>query len=204
MILTKLVLDRRNPAVRQDLRDCQDLHRSLMRLFGEDRRGAGVLYRLRLNDSSASVYLLSEDAPTGAPAAGMTIVGSCAMDEFFSEIAEGKRFGFDLLASPCKKVSAEGKKNSQRRILRTEEERQQWLAAKGAAGGFKLLWVRESGQEHRLGSHDAASGGKFAVDGIHFCGALRVTDPERFRASVREGIGPEKAYGMGMLLLRAE
>lgn len=37
---------------------------------------------------------------------------------------------------------------------------------------------------------------------LRMTGVLRVTDAEAFRRGYENGIGPEKAYGLGMLMLR--
>ena len=42
---------------------------------------------------------------------------------------------------------------------------------------------------------------RLTFEGLTFEGILEVTDPERFAATVRAGIGPAKAYGYGLLSL---
>ena len=37
---------------------------------------------------------------------------------------------------------------------------------------------------------------------VRFSGVLEITDAERFRDGYLRGVGPEKAYGLGMLMLR--
>lgn len=204
MVLTKLVLDPRHPAVRQDLHNCQDMHRSLMHIFGEERHKAKVLYRVRLTDSGAAVYLFSDKEPAFPPLAGMFLAGSRDMEPFFNSVSAGKRYSFDLLAAPCKKVAVEGVKNSRRRLLRTEEERLAWLRERGEKCGFSILWVREGGQERKWGSHAQAEGGSMVINAVHYCGTLKVEDPGAFRKACSSGIGPGKAYGLGMLLLASE
>ena len=49
------------------------------------------------------------------------------------------------------------------------------------------------------GSHAPRS--RLTFEGLTFEGVLEVTDPERFAATVRSGIGPAKAYGYGLLSL---
>ena len=49
------------------------------------------------------------------------------------------------------------------------------------------------------GSHAPRS--RLTFEGVTFEGVLEVTDPERFAATVRSGIGPAKAYGYGLLSL---
>ncbi len=39
------------------------------------------------------------------------------------------------------------------------------------------------------------------LDQYHYQGTLQITDAVLFQNAVREGIGPGKSYGLGMLLL---
>lgn len=40
---------------------------------------------------------------------------------------------------------------------------------------------------------------RLSFEGILYEGILEVADPERFATAVRQGIGPAKAYGYGLL-----
>ena len=106
------------------------------------------------------------------------------------------------MAWPSKKVGAEGAKNSRRRVLREESERLAWLARKAEQNGFVPINVRELEAAQQLGRHDEKQGGRLYVDSYHYQGTLRITDAVKFRYAVRKGIGPGKAYGLGMLLLK--
>jgi len=37
---------------------------------------------------------------------------------------------------------------------------------------------------------------------VRFDGLLRITDPDAFRATLIRGIGPAKAFGCGLMLVR--
>jgi CRISPR system Cascade subunit CasE len=60
--------------------------------------------------------------------------------------------------------------------------------------GFKLETVRRGKDDNDR---------KFAVPAATFAGTLRVTDPEAFLEIVGTGIGRQRTYGFGMLLLGA-
>ena len=62
---------------------------------------------------------------------GMNLAGQRDLTAWLDTMREGQNWRFDLLASPTKKVMQDGRKNSQRRILRTMNERLAWLERKG-------------------------------------------------------------------------
>ena len=202
MYLTKIDLSIGNRGIQRALGDCQELHRMVMGLFETGRKDAGVLYRLRERGSERAIYLYSARPVQKARLLpGMRFSGEQDLSHWLQNMREGQIWQFDLLASPCKKVAREGKSNSQRRVLRTIEERCGWLARKGEQNGFQLISLQELEGNQRSGRHTEERGGRMYLDSYHYQGALRVTDAEQFREAVRNGVGPGKSYGLGMLLL---
>lgn len=203
MYLTKIDLERASRRIQFALADCQQLHRLVMGLFGTNRKSSHVLYRLRDQDRALSLYLYSDgpiDQARLLP--GMHFAGERDLSDWLSQMEAGQIRGFDLLAAPTKKVPTETGRNSQRRILRTEEERLAWLSRKGEQNGFRLLQCQELENHQQRGYHKKDSGGPMYVTGYHYQGLLQITDSERFRHAIQEGIGSGRAYGLGMLLPR--
>jgi CRISPR system Cascade subunit CasE len=201
MYLSKIHLDIANINTRKCLQDCQIMHRSVQRLFHSSRKDSGVLYRL--NEQNLDVYILSAIKPDKKDMPdGMSFCGIRDLALLENAFAMGQCYRFDLLASPCKKQEKEGQKNSQRRFLRTPEEREAWLQRKGQQYGFELLQVREEQQVTIHGSHDADHGGKMNGQAVQFQGVLSIQDKDLFRKAWKNGIGPGKSYGQGMLMLR--
>ena len=202
MILTRVKLDLRSPSARQALTDCGDLHRNIQALFGSSREDASVLYRAQKNDAGCTVYILSERAPVFDEKSlhnGMIPAGTREMTAVEALFAEERRFRFDLLTMPAKKELDRSRKNSQRRILRDPEERLAWLARKAEQGGFRILSVSEEEGETLRAKKTT---GTLYLHTTRFAGALEITDPDRFLDAWKNGIGPEKAYGLGMLMVR--
>lgn len=203
MYLTKIDLERASRRIQFALADCQQLHRLVMGLFGTDRKSSHVLYRLRDQDRALSLYLYS-DGPIDQTRllSGMYFAGERDLSDWLSQMEAGQIRGFDLLAAPTKKVPTETGRNSQRRILRTEEERLAWLTRKGEQNGFRLLTCRELENKRQQGHHTTSNGGRMYLAGYHYQGTLQISDPVRFRHALQEGIGSGRAYGLGMLLPR--
>ncbi|MGN0194716.1 MAG: type I-E CRISPR-associated protein Cas6/Cse3/CasE [Pseudoramibacter sp.] len=201
MYLSKIELDLRKASVRQALRDCQDMHRNVMKFFHTDRASAGVLYRLNQSRRGVAVYVQSEAEPResqGTIHDGMTLSGCRDISRMVKSIEAGNTYVFNLLACPSKKVCGTGEKNNKRRFLTRAEDQIEWLSEKGRQGGFALAQATaESGQ---TASSQKGNGFRFAS--VRFRGILKVTDAEAFKATLAKGIGPEKAYGMGLLFIR--
>ena len=202
MILTKVNLDLRSPSARQALIDCGDMHRNIQSLFGTSREEASVLYRAQKNDAGCSVYILSEQAPVfdeKSARSGMICAGSRDVTPLEALFTEGRIFRFDLLTMPSKKESDRTRKNSRRRILREPAERIAWLERKAEQGGFWVLSVSDEEGETLRAKKPT---GTLYLHTTRFTGALQITAPERFLPAWKNGIGPEKAYGLGMLMVR--
>lgn len=203
MYLTKIQLDMRTRNLRNAIWDCQRMHRHITGLFGSARREKNILYRLNPGTATSTVYLYS-DIPVSEDnlLPGMQLSGTRSMDEWIEQLSTEKTYGFDLLAMPSKKVAFEYGKNSRRVLLPTQEERLDWLMRKAKQGGFAILQVQEVNSTDNWGQHAAEQGGKFYFSSCHYQGTLTITDKAEFRETLRKGVGPEKAYGLGMLLLR--
>lgn len=161
--LSRLILNPRSRAVRRDLADCQDLHRTILSAFPrvEDSNGGarerfGVLYRLENEQSTGNRtmllvqsgvapdwsrleagYLLATNGPIENPAVKQ-VTGS------YQALREGQRLRFRLRANPTRKPSSGGntvgeRRNVNRRALYKEDEQLAWLARKGEHHGFTVL-----------------------------------------------------------------
>ena len=202
MYLSKISLDIRSASVRQALRDCGDMHRNIQKLFSCSRSESGVLYRLYQDASGCYAYTLSETEPLETEDCGkngMHIVGSNDVSGMTELFIPGRKFRFQLLTMPYKKVSDGVSKNSRRRYLRTHEERIAWLQRKGEQYGFQILDVEEQPGE-TLSSCKKEN--VIYLPTVKYSGILCVTEQENFTKAWKYGIGAEKAYGLGMLMVQ--
>jgi CRISPR system Cascade subunit CasE len=112
-------------------------------------------------------------------------------------VKKRKTFSFQLVASPTKKIALEGK-NSKRVLLHKEEDQIDWLIRKGCQNGFEV-----SLPSIILRPPEAKSGRKKEVffRSVEFSGNLAVTEPKLFFEALVKGIGSEKAFGCGLLML---
>jgi len=76
-----------------------------------------------------------------------------------------------------------------------------WLAARAERLGFEIDHARlrcDGYRQHRI----VRRGRKVSFSTVDFEGILRVADPGWFRRTLFQGIGPSKAFGCGLLLVR--
>ncbi len=203
MYLAKIEMPLSDPGVRAALRDAQRMHRRVSGLYGTARAEASVLYRARVRGGTVELYLYAAcPVQREALLSSMKLAGERDLSDWLESMAEGQRWGFDLLTMPFKKQPDPEGRNSRRRVLRSREERLAWLARKAEQNGFELLEAEECAAEKLNVTHAENDGGTLWLDPYRYTGLLRVTDAALFRRAVRQGIGPGKAYGLGMLLLR--
>lgn len=201
MYLSHLTMQLSSPGARQALRNCQDMHRTLMKAFDCSREEASLIYRLFKTDESIYIYTQSAVKPqweriekNGFHCVKMQDI-TPLLDTFQNEMP----LRFSLLACPAKKVKGEGK-NSKRVLLRSTEERIAWLSRQGEKCGFKVLEAHEAAKEQLL--FGTKSSGEFYLAGVSFEGLLCITDAALFRRAFQQGIGSEKAYGLGLLMVK--
>ncbi len=223
--LSRLVLNARHRLVQTDLADCQALHRRVMSGFPDvtapqARAALGVLYRLDPGLPGGGPILLVQSRtipdwsrlPAGYLSEGEETGGNPAckrVDGAFAAIAAGDLLVFRLLANPTKRLAlahGEGRRLGPRVEHRGEEAQLAWLRRRAEQAGFTVGPVRTApGVPNVLvvpggkvrGRRGA--GGPLTLAAVRFDGLLRVTEPDRFRQALAEGIGPGKAYGFGLL-----
>ena len=117
-----------------------------------------------------------------------------------------QRFRFRLRANPC--VTRNGKRLG---LLQLEEQ-EAWIERKGLQHGFSLpklasfdlsdsLPVRTDVQisHEQMLQGNQHSGNGVQIFSVLYDGILTVTDPEKFRNALQNGIGHGKVMGLGLL-----
>lgn len=195
----------------ESARNPYDLHRHVWRLFpdealeprasGEAKR-QGFLFRVEHNPTGRPARLLVQSQRAPVVAAGISLVGT---REFCPRPVPKQRLGFLLTANPVKTIldaereAKPGKKSEKCRVpLIREENQREWLRRKLALGAevetAKVL------PHPPLYFRKGNRGGKLVTS--TFEGVLRVSDPHVLTVLLENGIGPAKAFGCGLLLVR--
>lgn len=221
MFLSRLVLDPRSRAVQRDLADCQQLHRTIMAAFPETtppdhnaREYYGVLHRLEVEPAHNRLilYVQSRIQPDWSRLpSGYTLrkPEEKSITQSYRALTAGTVLAFRLKANPSKRLIAprfdpEGRQRLGQRVeLRREEEQLDWLRRKGEQGGFDLISARVVGHGKEQGRRTRSRAvAQLTVAAVTFQGYLRITDADTFyNNSLSRGLGPGKAYGLGLLSL---
>ena len=182
MKLIKLKYDKVDASVRQSLVDRQDMHRNIQKFFNKSRKEANVLYRITSN----GIYVSSSVEPVIFEGNGMHVV---AVKEL--TIPEtGDILRFNVFTRPYKK------REGHRLPLIDKQARMEWLFRQAQKSGFEIINLKEYGH-----STIKSPIKHLEIEGYYYSGALRVTDKEKITKAIENGIGAEKAYGLGMLLM---
>jgi len=220
LCLSRLRLHPRDPLVIRDLGDVVALHRTVMRAFpqhdGVDPRAAfGVLFR---NESALrrdvdrvglphELLVQSLVAPDWSQLPEGYVLNADVRDAggLLDAMADGRRLRFRLLGNATRKTALprpgrERPRHSRRVPLGSDDALRAWLenraddagfALLGGLGGLRIDVLPPLRQQVRAGG--------VTVRPVLYEGQLQVRDPDAFRNALRNGIGPAKAYGCGLL-----
>ena len=213
MYLSRLILNPRIRRVQKEVAAPYQMHRSLMKAFPDNLKSGDerVLFRLEAHPRTGALTLLVQslalpdwswlaepDArgyllPVGEP--------NPAVKLFDLNLAPGQMLAFRLRANPT--VKRRFDEETHKRVgLYREDEQIEWLKRKGEQGGFQVLSVRTGNQDIVGGRirRDKITH-KLRLLAVQFDGLLQVTDPDRLRETVRQGIGSGKSLGFGLISL---
>lgn len=117
-------------------------------------------------------------------------------------ISAGGKWRFRLTANPVVTKSAGSGHRGKILPHITPEHQKEWLLSRAEARGFSLnedefQTVRTKRYDFR--KKDGESSPRVRMISVTFEGILTVTDAEKFKETLCNGIGREKAYGQGLL-----
>lgn len=119
-----------------------------------------------------------------------------SMDDSF---LQHKHYKFEVTVNPTKKVREVGetiKKNGSYRALTKEADIKAWLENRTEQWGFDFMFVQVGVvKTHHIHEH----GKKLKLVTAEVSGVLTVTDPEKFKNSVINGIGRGRTFGCGLI-----
>lgn len=210
--LTRIRLNRMHPAVRHDLADRQELHKTTMRLLRDPagpapRAAGGLLYRLE--PGIEAVLLVQTTHPPhleGLPAGYGTAV-THDLTFMFHALNPGLAVRYRITTAPTATTPSLHEPAHQPDERRpgtkyplTGPAATAWWQRKATAAGLDL---RSEPTAHPMPfplAHTRPNPGPYHRL-IQFDGTATVTDPNALAAAVRTGIGRGKPYGAGLLSL---
>lgn len=209
MYLSKLTLNTANSQARKDLGNPHEMHRTIMRAFPEplpqDER---VLFRVEnIMDGPAPIVLVQSVGQPDWEAI------DTAFNGYFSQAFEIKSLGdvcidagdvlrFRTRVSISKRVKYKDTGESKRISLFSEKDRAAWMERKAKAGGFSLdigrLIIRDAPYRNFV-IKNAQETHRATLNIVDVDGVLRVEDRTLFMETLKNGIGPAKGLGCGLI-----
>lgn len=194
-------------------KDHYQLHQLLWKLFPERTEETKRDFLFRRDDSEGFplFYLLSVTQPQNLP--GVLKVES---KEFNPNLNKSDKLSFSLRANPVKKAKlgddsfarhdvvmhlkkslSDADKETYSQAEFEQQAGEKWLAQRAEKNGFKVLSVIAQGyQQHHFQKR------KIKISTLDFEGLLEVTDVDKFKKVLYQGIGSAKAFGCGLMLIK--
>lgn len=169
-------------------------------LYQGTKKPDRYLFRLlQLANGTVKLFLLSQNKPNYKILAKYGRLKTIATKPYQIDLANTKDVNFNLLAAPTYR----SKKTHKLMPLTNFKMQKNWLTEKGKINGFKVKHVRVISEQMTSYQHDENSQ-KIDFKLIEFQGTLTITDKNKFKKALINGIGRNKSYGLGMLLLEPE
>lgn len=192
------------------------LHQALWNLFENDPdTERDFLYRHEYGDRAPTFLLLSKREPADRDGCwtietkpyhpriqvGDQLGFSVRINPIVAKRDEsGKQHRHDVVMNRKKALKESGEEFTQTEVI--QEATEQWFATREARSGFRLAQtslLAEGYQQHRL-SRGRGKPVRFST--VDVSGRLTVTDSDSFLDVAMDGLGPAKAFGCGLLLIR--
>ncbi|MES9856068.1 MAG: type I-E CRISPR-associated protein Cas6/Cse3/CasE [Sedimenticola sp.] len=194
-------------------------HQLIWQLFPHDPNASrDFLFRAEQKNGVQHYLLLSKRQPVPDAA-----IWQIETKEYRPQLHSGQRLAFQLRANPVVTRKNSHGKSSRHDIImdakkRTDwqntpinqrphlpeliqQEGENWLSERLSRHGAHMESVRVDG--YQLQSSQKKSGNKpIQHSSLDFEGMLQVTDPMIFTQLLNTGLGPAKAFGFGLLLVR--
>ena len=203
MYLSKLFIDFKRP------KNIYQIHQDLWSLFpDQDDKARSFLFRVEQHQTGvgASILMQSEIEPI----AGNEHVNLLVTREYPLTVLKNQRLRFLLVANPVKTVKDQQERKNKKGVIKSnrvplikEEDQQNWMERKLQSWAqLDSLLIRPCPPLYFYKKDEQNSkgyGGKIVP--IAFEGILTVQEPDKFIEQVKQGIGPAKAFGCGLLSL---
>lgn len=186
----------------------------------EMKKGERLRHLWRLDQIAGHEYLLilSQNKPDlqvlsryGVPGTAMTKT----YDQFLNQLQPNELMQFRLTANPSYAVSLTGEKRGRVYPHITVEQQRKWLIQRAEKAGFKLVSQELSDtidpndlafdivkREHPVLKRRSGRGVRLSQ--VTFEGLLQIQDLVLFKQTLINGLGREKAFGMGLMTVIPE
>lgn len=211
MYFTRIEVNANRRAARRVLASPHLLHGAVTSCFPRSVDPGRMLWRVDERRNGTFVYLVSAvepDATGFVEDHGWPRAESWQVRPYrpvLDAVIDGRSLHFRLRANPVRSVRPEGGERSRGKRVGhvTADQQLSWLQDRAAGWGFAVGGAANSTAQlvERKVWTFPRGGRRVTVAMATFEGVLTVTDAERLRARLVDGMGPAKAYGCGLMTL---
>ncbi|WP_369387169.1 type I-E CRISPR-associated protein Cas6/Cse3/CasE [Streptomyces sp. CG1] len=204
--LARIRLNPHSRAVQRDLRDANEMHRTLMRLVPDQlgeapRQAAGLLYRLDVTDTTSTLLV---QATTLDPERLPDSYGHSDVKDLtpmFNALKKGIAVRYRIVVNPVKteRLPLDQKGQRGKRIALTGPEADQWWTRRATEAGLQPHTLLPTPVAPAQPGSKGARPMRYHL--VRYDGTAEVTDPDALANAVLTGVGRAKSYGAGLLSL---
>ena len=190
------------------------IHQALWNLFEPDLNAdRDFLYRQEGQNDELAFLVLSQRKPGTND--GLWRVQT---KPYAPKLKTGQRLAFSIRVNPVVKRRDDAGRQQRHDLVmdirknapdstETQGERvqiaaRQWLASRQSQYGFELAEESVIGEAYRQWRFGGKGGNRISFSSIDCKGQLVIGDTSLFESALMKGIGPAKAFGCGLLLIR--
>lgn len=189
MYITQFEINTKNHLVFKDLTSLSAYHGMIESAFPAEQL-LGIRKRHLWRLDKGKILLVSEDKPDkNALAKYGKNIQAKNYDTFLNSLNTNTIYAFEIVANPTKQGP-----NKKRISIYDEQDQLNWLKKKSLANGFEIQSTRIAAKKNPI-----VNKRHFKFISAKFKGTLTITNPKKFKNAMINGIGHDKAYGMGLL-----
>lgn len=155
------------------------------------------LWRLETATKEPQLLLLSQTKPNQQVLSRFGEIENLKTSTYQIDLYLKQDYAFTLVANPTKR------NNQTHKVMQLTKKAEQlnWLKQKAQTAGFILKQVRLTNAARVTLKHNQQRPTK--LQSVTFTGILQITDLTAFKYALTHGLGREKAYGFGLLTIKA-
>lgn len=205
MYLSRVMLNMKNRNTIKAFNSPNIFHGAVESCFNGERKRN--LWRIDSLNGQLYILILSEDIPdldSFCRQFGYDdgLQQTKSYDSLLNRISDGGRWRFRITANPTKSIFEKdsGKRGKVTSLVNIDEQKK-WLVEKSEKNGFSLEANSFDVVQKKWLCFYKNGGNKISLLSVTYEGFLTVNNSEFFKNAILNGIGREKAYGMGLLTI---
>lgn len=185
----------------------RDYHAWVETAFPEEiEKGIRLRKLWRIDRIANEDYLLivSKDKPNLGVLESHGVAGTAKTldyNDFLNSLEEGKRLQFKITLTPTKSIATGNRNQLRGKVvhLKTETEQKAYLVERAEKNGFSVTTDDVLITKSQYGLKKVKGDNKYYAYQVTYDGHLTITDVDKFKDVLVNGLGRNKAYGCGLM-----